>query len=108
MVNKSIFLIILASAAVTWFPRVLPFVLTKNKSLPPLMTRFLGFLPISIIFALTLSSIMKEEQGQLPVLLPIESVAVLPTFLVMVKIKNILLSVVVGVLAVALLRLIWA
>ncbi|HFR3406472.1 TPA: AzlD domain-containing protein, partial [Streptococcus suis] len=35
MIKTSILLIILASALVTWVPRVLPFLLTQNKSLPP-------------------------------------------------------------------------
>lgn len=73
MIKTSILLIILVSALVTWVPRVLPFVLTQNKSLPPRMVKFLSFLPITIIFALTLSSIMDEKVGSLPSLLPVES-----------------------------------
>ncbi|HFI0231070.1 TPA: AzlD domain-containing protein [Streptococcus suis] len=107
MIKTSILLIILASALVTWLPRVLPFVLTQNKSLPPRMVKFLSFLPITIIFALTLSSIMDEEVGSLPSLLPVESLALLPTFLVVLRTKNILLAVVVGVLTTAALRLLF-
>ncbi|WP_238601633.1 AzlD domain-containing protein, partial [Streptococcus suis] len=100
-------LIILAAALVTWVPRVLPFVLTQNKSLPPKLVKFLSFLPITIIFALTLSSIMDEEVGSLPSLLPVESLALIPTFLVVLRTKNILLAVVVGVLTTAALRLLF-
>ncbi|HEL2737983.1 TPA: AzlD domain-containing protein [Streptococcus suis] len=107
MIKTSILLIILASALVTWVPRVLPFVLTQNKSLPPKLVKFLSFLPITIIFALTLSSIMDEEVGSLPSLLPVESLALLPTFLVVLRTKNILLAVVVGVLTTAALRLLF-
>ncbi|HFR3653493.1 TPA: AzlD domain-containing protein [Streptococcus suis] len=107
MIKTSILLIILASALVTWLPRVLPFVLTQNKSLPPRMVKFLSFLPITIIFALTLSSIMDEEVGSLPSLLPVESLALLPTFWVVLRTKNILLAVVVGVLTTAALRLLF-
>lgn len=107
MIKTSILLIILASALVTWLPRVLPFVLTQNKSLPPKLVKFLSFLPITIIFALTLSSIMDEEVGSLPSLLPVESLALLPTFWVVLKTKNILLAVLVGVLTTAALRLIF-
>ncbi|MFM0787233.1 AzlD domain-containing protein [Streptococcus suis] len=107
MIKTSILLIILASALVTWLPRVLPFVLTQNKSLPPRMVKFLSFLPITIIFALTLSSIMDEEVGSLPSLLPVESLALIPTFFVVLKTKNILLAVVVGVLTTAALRLLF-
>lgn len=107
MIKTSILLIILASALVTWLPRVLPFVLTQNKSLPPKLVKFLSFLPITIIFALTLSSIMDEEVGSLPSLLPVESLALIPTFLVVLRTKNILLAVVVGVLSTAVLRLLF-
>lgn len=107
MIKTSILLIILASALVTWLPRVLPFVLTQNKSLPPRMVKFLSFLPITIIFALTLSSIMDEKVGSLPSFLPVESLALIPTFLVVLRTKNILLAVVVGVLTTAALRLLF-
>ncbi|CYU99923.1 TPA: AzlD domain-containing protein [Streptococcus suis] len=107
MIKTSILLIILASALVTWAPRVLPFVLTQNKSLPPKLVKFLSFLPITIIFALTLSSIMDEEVGSLPNLLPVESLTLIPTFLVVLRTKNILLAVVVGVLTTAALRLLF-
>ncbi|HEL1643707.1 AzlD domain-containing protein [Streptococcus suis] len=107
MIKTSILLIILASALVTWLPRVLPFVLTQNKSLPPKLVKFLSFLPITIIFALTLSSIMDEKVGSLPSLLPVESLALIPTFLVVLRTKNILLAVVVGVLTTAALRLLF-
>ncbi|HEM3522383.1 TPA: AzlD domain-containing protein [Streptococcus suis] len=107
MIKTSILLIILAAALVTWVPRVLPFVLTQNKSLPPKLVKFLSFLPITIIFALTLSSIMDEKVGSLPNLLPVESLALLLTFLVVLRTKNILLAVVVGVLTTAALRLIF-
>ncbi|MFM0793629.1 AzlD domain-containing protein [Streptococcus suis] len=107
MIKTSILLIILASALVTWLPRVLPFVLTQNKSLPPKLVKFLSFLPITIIFALTLSSILDEKVGSLPSLLPVESLALIPTFLVVLRTKNILLAVLVGVLTTAALRLIF-
>ncbi|BCP62752.1 AzlD domain-containing protein [Streptococcus parasuis] len=107
MIKTSILLIILASALVTWVPRVLPFVLTQNKSLSPKLVKFLSFLPITIIFALTLSSIMDEKVGSLPSILPVESLAILPTFFVVLKTKNILLAVLVGVVTTAALRLIF-
>ena len=48
-VNSSIFMAILASALVTWIPRILPFLLVKYKGLPAPVTRFLKYPPISII-----------------------------------------------------------
>ncbi|WP_312251900.1 AzlD domain-containing protein [Streptococcus parasuis] len=107
MVKTNILLIILAAALVTWVPRVLPFVLTQHKSLPPKLVKLLSFLPITIIFALTLSSIMDEKVGSLPSFLLVESLAILPTFFVVLKTKNILLAVLVGVVTTAALRLIF-
>lgn len=107
MVKTNILLIILAAALVTWLPRVLPFVLTQDKSLPPKLVKLLSFLPITIIFALTLSSIMDEKVGSLPSFLLVESLAILPTFFVVLKTKNILLAVLVGVVTTAALRLIF-
>lgn len=107
MIKTSILLIILAAALVTWVPRVLPFVLTQHKSLPPKLVKLLSFLPITIIFALTLSSIMDEKVGSLPSFLLVESLAILPTFFVVLKTKNILLAVLVGVVTTAALRLIF-
>ena len=107
MVKTNILLIILAAALVTWVPRVLPFVLTQDKSLPPKLVKFLSFLPITIIFALTLSSIVDEKVGSLPSFLLVESLAILPTFFVVLKTKNILLAVLVGVVTTAALRLIF-
>ena len=107
MVKTNILLIILVAALVTWLPRVLPFVLTQHKSLPPKLVKLLSFLPITIIFALTLSSIMDEKVGSLPSFLLVESLAILPTFFVVLKTKNILLAVLVGVVTTAALRLIF-
>lgn len=107
MVKTNILLIILAAALVTWLPRVLPFVLTQHKSLPPKLVKLLSFLPITIIFALSLSSIMDEKVGSLPSFLLVESLAILPTFFVVLKTKNILLAVLVGVVTTAALRLIF-
>ena len=107
MVKTNILLIILVAALVTWVPRVLPFVLTQHKSLPPKLVKLLSFLPITIIFALTLSSIMDEKIGSLPSFLLVESLAILPTFFVVLKTKNILLAVLVGVVTTAALRLIF-
>ena len=105
MIKISILLIILASALVTWLPRVLPFVLTQNKSLPPKLVKFLNFLPITIIFSLTLSSIMEEEIGRLPSFLPVESLVLLPTFFIVLKTKNILFAVLIGIVLTAFARM---
>ena len=106
MISKYILLAILLSALVTWIPRVLPFILVKHKGLPPMAERFLKYLPISIIFALILSSITNAKTGQLPSFKWLDLLAIFPTTYIAFKYKNLILTVVCGVILVALLRLV--
>lgn len=106
MIDQFILMAILLSALVTWLPRTLPFFLVRIAELPDKMLRFFTYLPISIIFALILSSIFEVEIGELPQLKLGEFLAVIPTFIVMLKTKNVMAAVIVGVLCMALLRLV--
>ena len=105
MISKYILLAILLSALVTWIPRVLPFILVKYKGLPPMVERFLKYLPVSIIFALILSSITNAKTGQLPSFKWLDLLAIFPTTYIAFKYKNLILTVICGVILVALLRL---
>ncbi|CRH84310.1 Predicted membrane protein [Chlamydia trachomatis] len=69
------------SALVTWVPRVFPFILVKYSSLPKLVERLLKYLPVTIIFALTLSSLVSKGKGAVfPTFLWLEILASIPTF----------------------------
>ena len=104
MISSYIFLAILLSMLVTWIPRVLPFVLVKYRGLPPLVDRFLSYLPISIIFALILSSISKEASGQMPSIKLLDLLALIPTMYVGFRYRNLLATVIFGVILMACLR----
>ena len=106
MISKYILLAILLSALVTYIPRVLPFILVKYKGLPTMAERFLKYLPVSIIFALILSSITNAKTGQLPSFKWLDLLAIFPTTYIAFKYKNLILTVVCGVILVALLRLV--
>lgn len=106
MISKYILLAILLSALVTWIPRVLPFILVKYKGLPPMVERFLKYLPVSIIFALILSSVTNAKTGQLPSFKWLDLLAIFPTTYIAFKYKNLILTVICGVVLVALLRLV--
>ena len=105
MISNYILLAILLSALVTWIPRVLPFILVKYKGLPPLVERFLKYLPVSIIFALILSSVTDVKTGHFPTFKWLDLLAVFPTAYLAFKYKNLIATVVFGVALVALLRL---
>ena len=67
--------------------------------------RFLKYLPVSIIFALILSSVTNAKTGQLPSFKWLDLLAIFPTTYIAFKYKNLILTVVCGVILVALLRL---
>lgn len=107
MISSYVLLVIVVGAFVTWLPRVLPFVLVKYQKLPHLVTRFLKYLPVSIIFALTFSSFFTTVPGRFPVPNVLEILVSFPVIWVAFRYRNLLLTVGVGVCAMALLRLIF-
>lgn len=102
--TKTLALILLAALA-NWLPKVFPYFLVKWAKLPTKLVAFLSYLPLCIMFALLLSSIIPGQVGHLPQVKWVEAVAVLPTYLVLKRSNNLILTVLVGVGIVALLRL---
>lgn len=107
MVSKYILMAIVFSGLVTWIPRMIPFILAKYKGLPPIVERFLKFLPVSIIFALILSSIMSGKAGSLPQIKWIDFLVVFPTAFVAFRYRNLVGTVLFGVVLIAVLRLVF-
>ncbi|MGT2756782.1 AzlD domain-containing protein [Streptococcus ovuberis] len=97
---------ILLSALVTFVPRVLPFALLKKVKLSDRVLRFLKYLPLSIIFALTFSNVFTYDSGQLPQLLWQEALVSVLLLWVAFRYRNLLLTVGAGIVLIALLRLI--
>lgn len=104
MWTKSTVLLILLASLANWLPKVLPYILVRVAKLPPKLVAFLSYLPVSIMFALILSSLLPGQVGHWPSIKWVEALALLPTYLVLKKTNNIVLTVLVGVGTVALLR----
>ena len=107
MINNYIFVAILLSALVTWLSRITPFILVKYRGLPKIVERFLQYLPVSIIFALILSSITKGGVGQLPTFKWLDLIAVFPTIYIAFRYRNLVVTVIFGVVLVDGLRFIF-
>lgn len=97
--------IALLGFVVTWIPRVLPFVLLKYRDLPDIVTRFLRYLPVTIIFALFLSSLFSVKIGRLPSVRWDVLLVSLPTLYVAFRYCNLMWTVLVGIVSMGLLRL---
>ena len=86
---------------------MIPFILAKYKGLPVIVERFLKFLPVSIIFALILSSVVTGKIGSFPQIKWLDLIAVFPTALVAFRYRNLVGTVIFGVVLIAVLRLVF-
>ena len=86
---------------------MIPFILAKYKGLPPIVERFLKFLPVSIIFALILSSVVTGKVESFPQIKWLDFLAVFPTALVAFRYRKLLGTVLFGVVLIAVLRLVF-
>ena len=105
MSNSYYLLTLLGCAVVTWVPRVLPFVLTKAITLQPTFEKFLSYLPMTILTALLMQSLLNFQSGQFPTLRFPEVFACIPALIVGIRTNDLMKIVLTGVLGIALLRL---
>lgn len=105
MSNSYYLLILLGCTLVTWIPRILPFVLTKAITLPPILEKFLSYLPMTILTALLLQSLLNFQAGHFPTLRFPEIFACIPALIVGIRTNDLMKIVLTGVLGIALLRL---
>lgn len=105
MNQNLILLTILGMALVTYLPRMLPALILSKRDMPPLVSRWLGFIPCTVLAALLAPGVLLTE-GRLHVGLDnIFLLAAVPTFLVAWRLKSFFGAVAVGMGSVALLRL---
>jgi len=105
MSNSYYLLILFGCALVTWVPRVLPFILTKAITLPPTFEKFLSYLPMTILTALLLQSLLDYQTGHFPTVRFPEIFACIPALIVGIRTNDLMKIVLTGVLGIALLRL---
>ncbi len=99
----AMFLIILGCAVVTWLPRVIPFMLVRSVQLPDIVLRWLTYIPICILSALVIESLINAE-GNIVTLDWLNVLAFIPTVLVAILTKSLSQTVIAGVLTMAILR----
>lgn len=103
-IRPAVLLIILGMALVTYLPRMLPLVVLSHVKLPPLVLRWLGYVPVSVLAALLAKELFIGSTGlALPPEHP-QLLAALPAFLVAATTRSLMGTVVAGIAAMALLR----
>lgn len=99
-------LTILGCGLVTWLSRVIPFVLVKNFALPRALIKLLSFVPVAIMTALVVQNILIFKIGAWPSINWLNFGAAIPTIISAVITKSLLVIVVIGIISMAVLRLV--
>lgn len=92
--NYKFLLVVIGMSVVTYIPRLMPALGLSNKKLPVWLLKFLEFIPVTVISALLVPSIMIRD-NKLSLLNPYVYAAI-PTLFAAYKSKNIVIPVVVG------------
>ncbi len=104
--TERLIFIFLGMAAVTYFPRLIPLVALSRIELPRVIMRWLAYLPVAILSALIFPGAI-QRAGAIDVSLGNPGIwALLVSFGVAIKTRNLILTVVVGGVVMYLLQLI--
>lgn len=104
-VRPAILAIFLGMALVTYLPRMAPLVVLSRFRLPPLLLRWLAFVPVSVLAAL-LAKELFVNSGRLEVSLTHPHLlAAVPAFVVAARTRSLMGTVIAGIVAMALIRL---
>lgn len=107
--TNDVLVTILLCGLVTWLSRVIPFAIIKNLTVPRWLINFLSFVPIAIMTAIFVESLLTYHAGHWPGFNLPNIYASIPAILAGVLTKSLLAVVITGVVAMALLRLVgWA
>ena len=97
------FWVILGCTIVTFIPRVIPFVFVKRVQLPAVVLKWLSFIPICILTALVVENVILETEHSLSIDWKVV-IALIPTLIVALWTKSLSLTVIIGVVAMAIIR----
>lgn len=103
--NVYVWAVILGGCIVTVIPRVLPIAVISKMNLNPKVEKFLTYIPLSILSSLIVVELFTSDNSISLTTNYKEILAAIPTIIIGFKKKNLLLTVLVGIVSVALIRL---
>ncbi len=96
--------ILIGVSLVTLLPRVLPLVILSRLNLPDSLMRFLQYIPITVMTALLAQAVLSDGESFIAISDNKQLLALLPTLLAAVWTRSLLITVVVGIVTMALLQ----
>ncbi|MGG3124096.1 AzlD domain-containing protein (plasmid) [Priestia megaterium] len=93
-------LVIIGCALVTIIPRILPFAVVRNLTLPQPVLKWLSYVPICILTALVVQNFIIQENHSLKINWPV-IIVIIPVLLIAVRTKSLSITVISGVILMA-------
>lgn len=106
-IRLSVLVIILGTAAVTFLLRVLPLILLSRIKLSKSVIRWLSYIPIAVLSALLAQSVLLTNEHLTLSIHNLYLMATIPTLFTAILTRNLLLTVITGVLVMAILRMVF-
>ncbi|NUU76199.1 AzlD domain-containing protein [Paenibacillus xylanilyticus] len=103
-VRWDVFWIIIGSALLTFIPRVLPLMLFSKIQIPVWLLRWLEYVPVAVMAALIGQELFMSGSQLVPLTKNAALWAALPTFVVAIWTRSLLGTVLVGIVAMMILR----
>jgi branched-subunit amino acid transport protein len=97
--------ILIGTAVVTLLPRILPLSLLTRVPLPEPLLRFLKHIPVAVMAALLAQALLTENDQFIPIGDNVNLLALIPTVIAALITRNLLTTVMTGVVLMLLLRL---
>ncbi|MGM1019627.1 MAG: AzlD domain-containing protein [Bacillota bacterium] len=105
-IDPYVMYIIIGGMVVTAIPRIIPFVVLQKLALPKPVLQGLSYIPICIFTALVMEHLLVRTEGSVTFNWQV-LIAILPTLVTALWSKNLLATVVVGIVSMAVVRLLW-
>ncbi len=96
-----VLMVIVGMALVTFIPRVMPIWALSSRELPPVVARWLGFVPTAILSALLAPALLVQDGAIALNVSNLSLLAAVPTFVVAWRTKSFFGTVAVGMVCVA-------
>lgn len=103
-IDAKILFVIVAAAVVTIIPRIVPFIVARKVTFPAIITKWLSFIPISILTALTVGSFITNDKSLISMDWSVLA-AIVPTLMVALWTKKLSITVIAGIIFMAVVRL---
>ncbi len=95
--EKDFIILVVGMALATYLPRMLPLVVLTRTGLPPLVLKWLSFIPVAVLSALLFPSILMQDGGLCIRPDNLYLLAAIPTIIVAAVFRNLFATIVIGI-----------